>query len=91
MGLLDGITKGVTKGLTYIGSFVSDFVWAAEHISKDHQPLNDLLPVAKTFVSEMLDTSGNLLPNIIGSLIAGGDPFAGSRHQYQQWRVKWKH
>lgn len=82
---------GLTKGLVYIGAFVSDFVWAVEHAVKDAAPLKDLIPVAKTFVSEILDETGALLPSIVGSLFTGGDPFAGSRHQYQDWVKRHPH
>lgn len=91
MGLFDGFTKGVKRGLEYIAQFVSSFVWASEHVVKDPVPLNELLPIAKQFVSEALDVSGNLLPNIVGSLLTGGDPFKGSRLSYQIWKAHWKH
>lgn len=87
MGLLDGFKRGVE----YTAQFVSSFVWASEHVVKDPVPLKELLPVAKEFVSEALDVSGNLLPNIVGSLLVGGDPFKGSRLSYQIWKAKWKH
>jgi len=89
MGFLDGFTKGITKGITYVGQFVSSFVWSVEHVATNHAPLNDLVPIAKVFVSEVLDTSGNILPNVVGALITGGDPFAGSRHQFQNWQNKY--
>lgn len=88
MGIFDGFTKGITKGLAYIGQFMSSVIWSVEHVVVDKEPLNELMPIAKMFVAEVIDTSGNVLPNIVGSLITGGDPFAPSRHAFQVWTMK---
>lgn len=92
MGIFGGITAGMTKGLTYIGEFVSDFIWAAEHAVVDEEPVKDLITnVAKVFVSEILvPGGGGLVPNLIADLISG-DPFAGSRHAFQQWQLRNPH
>lgn len=84
--IFGGVTNGISKGLTYDAQFISSFIWAVEHAVHDKAPLDALIVIAKKNVSEVVDEAGNLLPNIIGSIIAGGDPFAGSRHDFQAWQ-----
>lgn len=88
MGIFDGLTKGIAKGLAYYGQFLSSFVWSVEHATKDSKPLNELVVIAKQNLKELTDEAGNVIPSVIGSLIAGGDPFAGSRHSFQIWVTK---
>lgn len=86
-GLFGGFAKGVERGIQLDAQFLSDFVWASEHSVVDPKPLEELIVIAKQNVSEALDAAGNLLPNIVSDLIAGGDPFAYSRHAYEAWKA----
>lgn len=87
--LLGGVTHGIERGIQLDAAFLSSFVWAVEHSVKDTQPLTELVAVAKQNVAEAIDAAGNVLPNIVSALIAGSDPFAGSRHAFEAWVVKW--
>jgi len=82
--------NGLTRGVQYIGQFVSSMVWSAERFHSDPKPLQELIPVGKRFVSEILDTkTGNVLSSAVGLLVTGGDPFSGSRHDFQAWQTQW--
>ena len=85
-GLFGGATKGIEKGIRYDAQFLSSFVWAIRNGKTD--ALDELVIVAEQNLRETLDTGGNVLPSLIGSLIGGGDPFAGSRHAFQAWQKK---
>jgi hypothetical protein len=78
------------RGIELDAQFVSDWIWAQEHsLSVDPTPLNELLPIAKMNVSELLGATGHLLPTIEGAILGGSDPAAGSRHAYEVWKAKW--
>lgn len=90
-GILGGLTKGFERGIALDAQFISSMIWAVEHSPVDPQPLKELIVIGKQNVSELIDVTGNILPAVIGALITGGDPTAGSRHAYEAWKAKWKH
>ena len=85
-GVFGGLTHGIERGLQIDAQFLSSFVWCIEHAQVD--ALNELVTIAKQNIGEVLDTSGNVLPTVVSGLIAGSDPFAGSRHAFQGWQAK---
>lgn len=89
--MLGGFTNGIKRGIALDAMFLSSFVWAVEHAVVDPAPLTELIVIAKQNVAEAIDETGNVLPNVVSALIAGSDPFAGSRHAYEAWQAKWGH
>lgn len=85
--LFPGLGHGIERGLQYDAQFLASFVWAIKNQQTD--ALNELVQIAEQNVKEVLDSSGNVLPTVVGSLITGGDPFAGSRHAFQAWQAKY--
>lgn len=85
-GIFGGVTKGIESGLKYDAAFLSSMVWAIK--SGNKEALNALVKIAQDNIHETVDTAGNILPNIVAGLIAGSDPFAGSRHEFQNWQTK---
>lgn len=90
-GITGGVSEGIMRGLEIDAQFVSSWIWAEEHSVIDKTPLNELLPIAKMNVSELLGATGHLLPTIEGAIFGGQDPAAGSRHAYEAWQAKWGH
>lgn len=82
-----GLTTGIEKGLQYDASFLKSFVWCIKTNNKT--ALDELIVIAETNIHETVDAAGNVLPNVIGGLIAGNDPFSNSRHAFQAWQVKY--
>ena len=85
--IFPGLGKGVEKGLQYDAQFLASFVWAIKNGKTE--ALNALVVIAEQNIKEVLDSAGNVLPTVVGSLITGGDPFAGSRHAFQAWQAKY--
>ncbi len=82
-----GLTAGVKKGLEYDAHFLSSLLWAIK--SGNAAALDELVKIAQDNIRETVDTTGNLLPNVIAGLIAGSDPFSNSRHEFQAWQEHW--
>lgn len=88
-GLFGGLATGIERGIQLDNQFLSSFVWAVEHAVVDQEPLKELVVIAKQNVTEAIDEAGNVLPNVVSALLSGADPFAGSRHQFEAWQVKY--
>jgi hypothetical protein len=85
-----GLTVGIEKGLNYDFQFIGSFVWCVK--TNNTEALSELLPIAEQNIMEGRGAAADavtVLPSLVGALVAGSDPFAGSRHAFQAWQAKY--
>lgn len=87
--------NGFNRGLQLIGQFILMFAFAAE--SGNLPMLNDLVPVAKQWLSELTKTGWLVLNwknpvNVAVSIwnFVGGDPFKTSRQMFEAVQAKYQ-
>lgn len=91
MSLFGGLTKGVERGIQLDGQFMSSFVWAFKNQAAHPTALTELVAIAEQNAKELIDSAGNVLPNVVSALLVGSDPCAGSRHAFEGWQAKYGH
>jgi len=85
--IFGGVGDGIKKGLKYDAQFLSSFAWAVK--SGNTEALNALVVIAEQNVTEAMGTTGDILPSVVGALLTGADPFAGSRKAFQAFQAKY--
>ena len=86
--LFGGISNGLKKGLQYDADFSKALVHAVQ--TGNTALLADLSAVSHVWLQEAADEAGIVKGNIVVAILAGSDPFSGSRKAFQDVKAKYK-